>query len=165
MNTIIILKCSERHHKRIKPSYHLEIVLSCGVTLRMHTPFCAIPFKLLYVSLTSYFCIRNDLFRSCCSNFISLLFHLNMPFAIEMLGTRTFLMAMNKNILDQKKRTWSYIYQKIAHREHQKLREKFKIGENHRVARKSIIIERLHGDRDDLTAAFYNSFRCSPHTP
>jgi len=35
-------------------------------------------------------------------------------------------MAMNKNRSDQKKRTRSHIYQKTTHREHQKLREKFK---------------------------------------
>ena len=43
--------------------------------------------------------------------------------------------------------------------------EKSKQEKNHGVASKSIIINRLQGDKEeDLTTALYNSFRFSPST-
>ena len=46
---------------------------------------------------------------------------------IYLLEAMAFTMTMNKNKSDQKKEKRSKIYQKTTHKEHQKLREKFKI--------------------------------------
>jgi len=73
-------------------------------------------------------------------------------------------MVLNNNRSDQKKGKDRRSI-KRQHTKHQKLRKKPKTGKNHGVARKSTIIKRLQGDKEeDLTAAFYNSFRFSPHT-
>ena len=78
---------------------------------------------------------------------------------------RDFALTMNKNKSVQKKGVRSQIYQKTTHKEHQKLREKFKTGKNHGVARKFTIIERLQGEKEkDITAALYNSSRFSTTT-
>ena len=56
-------------------------------------------------------------------------------------------MTMNKNRSDQKNIVRSQIYQKITHKDYQKLRKKLKTEKNQGVAHKSTIIERLEGDK------------------
>ena len=63
-------------------------------------------------------------------------------------------MTMNKNRSYQKREARSQIYQKTTHREYQKLCEKPKTEKNHGVARKSTIIERLQGNKKELTPLF-----------